>query len=187
VKCTTYNDFDNLDWLGHRSGVTPIFATEMSGRWFCIEAHVKLNDPGAGNGVQEFFIDDQLEARRDGLDFVRGYTDYGINAVFFENYWNAGSPRDQERYFDNIVIAESRIGCLEKPGEPTATATSTATPTAPTAPSATLTAPNATGTATAPTLTATPTSATATAATATSTATPTGSSTATVFMPAAYR
>ena len=34
-----------------------------------------------------------------------------INAVFFENYWNAGSPLTQERYFDNIIISTSRIGC----------------------------------------------------------------------------
>jgi hypothetical protein len=34
-----------------------------------------------------------------------------INAVLFENYWNAGSPVTQERYFDNIVISTSRIGC----------------------------------------------------------------------------
>jgi hypothetical protein len=36
---------------------------------------------------------------------------YMINAVLFENYWNAGSPVTQERYFDNIVISTSRIGC----------------------------------------------------------------------------
>lgn len=70
-KCEGYNDFDNMDWLGYRPGTTPIFSTSMSGRWFSVEAHVRLNDPGQANGVQEFWIDGQLEARRDGLSTLR--------------------------------------------------------------------------------------------------------------------
>jgi hypothetical protein len=112
VQCTTYNDFNHLSWLGNKSGITQLFATSNSGRWFCVEAHVKLNDPGLSNGVQEFWLDGQLEARREGLNFVGTYADYAINAIFFENYWNAGSPVQQERYFDNIVVSTKPIGCL---------------------------------------------------------------------------
>ncbi|MDA0336189.1 MAG: hypothetical protein O2782_13575, partial [bacterium] len=101
----------HLQWLGFGSGTTPIFSTEDAGTWRCVEAHVRLNDAGQANGVQEFWIDGHLEARREALDFVGDYTDYAINAVFFENYWNAGSPVDQERYFDNIVVATAPIGC----------------------------------------------------------------------------
>jgi hypothetical protein len=113
VQCTTYNDFNHLSWLGLKSGTTPLFATSNSGKWFCVEAHVKLNDPGISNGVHEFWIDGQLEAQREGLNFTGTYTDYAINAVFFENYWNAGSPVQQERYFDNIVVSTKPIGCLQ--------------------------------------------------------------------------
>jgi hypothetical protein len=113
VQCTTYNDFNHLSWLGNKSGITPLFATSNSGRWLCVEAHVKLNDPGLSNGVQEFWIDGQVEARREGLNFVGTYADYAINAIFFENYWNAGSPVQQERYFDNIVVSTKPIGCLQ--------------------------------------------------------------------------
>jgi len=112
-KCHGYNDFDNMDWIGNMSGTTPIFATDHSDIWYCIEAHVKLNDPGQENGIHEFWIDGNLEARREGLDFVRSYTDYAINAVFFENYWNSGSPVQQERYFDNIIVSTEPIGCIE--------------------------------------------------------------------------
>jgi len=131
VMCTKYNDFDRLQWLGFRAGTTPLFSTALSGRWFCVEAHVRLNDPGQANGLQEYYLDDRLEARSDRLDFVRGYADYAINAVFFENYWNAGSPREQERYFDNIVISEERVGCLDMDDTPTLTpapSPATATP-----------------------------------------------------------
>jgi hypothetical protein len=112
VVTTTYNDFANLHWLGYQRGTTPIFDAQHDDRWFCIEAHVRLNDPGQANGIQEFWIDGQLEARRSGLDFVNSYTDYGINAIFIENYWNSGSPKTQERYFDNFVVSTTRIGCI---------------------------------------------------------------------------
>lgn len=156
-KCEGYNDFANMDWIGNRSGVTSIFATESSGRWFDVEAHVRLNDPGEANGVQEFWIDGRLEARREGLDFVRGYTDYGINAIFFENYWNDGSPREQARFFDNILVSTERIGPLGAP----ATATAPATEAAPPTPSAGATAASTTPTAS-PSATTEPTSRSAT-------------------------
>lgn len=108
-----YNDFDNFTWLGARRGTTPIFTSGQSGRWLCVEAHVKLNTPGASDGVFEFWIDGQREAGRTDLNFVGTWQAYGINAIFFENYWNAGAPAQRIRYFDNIVISTNRIGCLD--------------------------------------------------------------------------
>ncbi|MHC4744666.1 MAG: hypothetical protein ACYS8Z_22355, partial [Planctomycetota bacterium] len=112
VLTTKYNDFANLRWLGYKKGTTPIFGAGHDEQWYCIEAHVRLNDPGESNGVQEFWIDGKLEARRSGLNFVGSYTDYGINAIFIENYWNSGSVKEQQRYFDNFVVSTERIGCL---------------------------------------------------------------------------
>jgi hypothetical protein len=114
VKCIGYNDFAHMDWIGLTHGSFPIFDTANAGKWFCVEAHVRLNDPGQSNGLQEFWVDGELDARVDGLNFVRNFTDYGINAIFFENYWNSGSVQSQERYFDNIVISTEPIGCLPK-------------------------------------------------------------------------
>lgn len=111
VKCSGYNDFTNMDWIGLTHGIMPIFSAENGGKWYCIEAHVRLNSPGQSNGIQEFWIDGKLEARRDSLNFVRSYTEYGINAIFFENYWNSGSAQDQVRIFDNIVVSTQPIGC----------------------------------------------------------------------------
>jgi hypothetical protein len=110
VVCTKYNDFDHLDWLGNKAGTTPIFSTANSNRWFCIEAHVKLNDPDQSNGIQEFWIDGNPEARKTDLNFTGSFATYAINAVFFENYWNSGSTKLQERYFDNIVISTQPVG-----------------------------------------------------------------------------
>lgn len=111
LRTTGYNDTPNLRWLGARRARTPIFADSALGRWYCVEAHVRLNRPGRSDGVFELWIDDRAEARRDDLNWVGAFHDYGINAVFFENYWNRGAPRPQERYFDNIVVSKARIGC----------------------------------------------------------------------------
>ena len=112
LVATTYNDFPHLRWLGAARSVTPIFDAAHAGKWYCIEAHVKLDDPGTSNGVFELWIDDWLEARRDHLAWLgRAQRAYGINTVFLENYWNAGSPASQSRYFDNFVVSTRRIGC----------------------------------------------------------------------------
>lgn len=118
---TQYNDFAHLRWLGSKPGITPIFSTALSDQWQCIEAHVKLNTPDASDGIFEFWINGNLEANENKLNWVGTWQDYGINAIFFENYWNSGAPAQRIRYFDNIVISTQRIGCLatNRPNPPT--------------------------------------------------------------------
>ncbi len=116
VKCSGYNDFNNIRWIGAKSGLTPVYGGSHDDQWLCVEAHVRLNDSGQTNGLHEFWMGGTLEARREGLNFLGGYKEYGINAVFFENYWNSGSPRLQERTLDNIVVSTQRIGCAADSG-----------------------------------------------------------------------
>lgn len=111
LRTTRYNDFDNFVYLGQVDGVTPLFATNRAGTWYCIEAHMRLNDAGQSNGILEFWVDGNLEARQTSLNFLGSFNAYGINSIFFENYWNGGSPQTQERYWDNIVVSTQRIGC----------------------------------------------------------------------------
>lgn len=108
---TKYNDFDHLRWLGAVRGAAPLFRTPMLGQWHCVEAHAKLNDAGASNGVFELWVNGTLDAQRTGLSWLGSFAEYGINAVMLENYWNSGSPKRQERYFDNFVVSTQRIGC----------------------------------------------------------------------------
>lgn len=109
VRSVGYND--PYRWLGAARSDTPIFAPAHLGVWHCVEAHVRLNDPGRSNGVFRLWIDGRLEAERRDLNWVGSYDDYGLNAVFVENYWNAGSPVAQERYLDNFVVSTEPIGC----------------------------------------------------------------------------
>lgn len=107
---TRYNDFANLKWLGSRNAQTPIFSPAESGRWVCIESHIKLNTPGRADGVFELWVDGKLEAARADLNWHGDWQEYGINAVFLENYWNRGSVKRQARWFDNFVISTRPIG-----------------------------------------------------------------------------
>lgn len=111
ILTTTYNDFPNMRWLGAARGASPLFGASQVGPWRCVEVHVRLNDPGQVNGLFEFWIDGGLEASRTGLNWVGAFSTYGINAIFLENYWNAGAPQGQERYFDDFVVSTQPIGC----------------------------------------------------------------------------
>ena len=111
LRATQYNDFANFRWLGGRSGPLPLFAAGNVGKWYCIETHMRLNDAGQANGTFEFWIDGSLQARATTLNWLGSYRDYGINAVFLENFWNAGAPRRQSRFIDNFVVSTARIGC----------------------------------------------------------------------------
>jgi hypothetical protein len=111
VVTTTYNDFAHMRWLGAARGATPVFDAGHSGKWQCVEAHMRLNDAGKSNGLFELWVDGTLDATRTGLNWLGSYRAYGINAVFLENYWNNGSPVAQERYFDEFVVSTQRIGC----------------------------------------------------------------------------
>ena len=115
LKSTKYNDFQNLRWLGFKAGTLDIFSSSNSDKWFCIEGHIKLNTPQKKDGIFEFWINDTLQAGSYDLnwhgDWNSNPSRLGINSIFFENYWNEGSPIQQERYFDNIVISTQRISC----------------------------------------------------------------------------
>jgi hypothetical protein len=107
---TQYND-SLLQYLGKAVTVTPIFDAAHVGNWYCVEAHVKLNTSGLSDGVFELWIDGAPEASKTGMNWVSSYSAYGINAVYFENYWNDGAIQAEDRFFDKIVVSTQRIGC----------------------------------------------------------------------------
>ena len=112
LMTTEYNDFPHLQGLGTAYTRTTLFDRVHTGKWHCLEAHARLNDPGRSNGLFELWIADRPEAKLSGLDWIGSFRDFGINAVYLENYWNDGAPQAQERYFDNFVVSTERIGCL---------------------------------------------------------------------------
>ena len=111
LRTRHYNDFERLRWLGYQRGQLPLFDRQHVGSWYCIEAHVRLNDKHRNNGVFEFWIDDRRQARLDNLNWLGSYDEFGINAIFFENYWSQGPIGVQDRYWDNIIVSQARVGC----------------------------------------------------------------------------
>jgi hypothetical protein len=111
VVTTRYNDFPKLRWLGNKpTSQFQLHSTQEAGRWVCVEARAKLNTPGRKDGLNQLWIDGRLEAERKNVDWRGSYTKHGINAVFLETYWNAGSPVTQSRWIDNFVISTEPIG-----------------------------------------------------------------------------
>ena len=118
------NNTDTSVWLPRTHSSTVIFkAHPEQGEWICVEGHIKLNDPGTSNGVEEIWIDGRLEGQRADQNHVGTYTEYGLNQVVFDNYWNRGAPGENVLYRDNIVVSTERIGCLaRRPSNPPAAA-----------------------------------------------------------------
>lgn len=120
VVTRKYNDFPRMKWLGNRpESMFPVHATEESGYWVLIECRTRLNTPGKNDGLAQLWIDGRLECERTNLNLRGTYTEHGINAVFLEAYWNAGSPVSQSRWYDNFVISTRRIGPVVCPVNPT--------------------------------------------------------------------
>jgi hypothetical protein len=122
-------------YLGADKGENLIFHADNDDTWYCIETHLELNTSGNADGVLEYWIDGVKDAEKTGLDFLGTWTDYGINSIWFENFWNSGADDAFVRYWDNIVISTERIGCAPTAPTPTPTASPTnppptATPTA---------------------------------------------------------
>jgi hypothetical protein len=87
--------------------------SEARGQVVLHRCPARLNDSRRANGVFELWINGGLEARFDELNWQGASSEYGINAVFLENYWNDGAPQSQECYFDNFVVSTQLIGCSD--------------------------------------------------------------------------
>jgi len=121
TSCTTskYNDWGGLKWICNSpASQFRLHSTEESGRWVCVEAQAKLNTPGKSDGYNALWIDGIKQCERRKLDFRSSYTKYGINAVLIEAYWNKGSPVDQYRYYDDLVVSTKPIGPAVTPLNP---------------------------------------------------------------------
>lgn len=111
VLTTHWNDFANFKWLGKADGAEQVYASSNRNRWYCIEAHMKLNTPGLADGMFEYWIDGNKQAAKTNLNWRGSYTAYGINAITLEGWINGGAPQNQSRYFDNFVVSTAKVGC----------------------------------------------------------------------------
>lgn len=98
-----WNDVANFVWLGIHNGATGIFgASATTSRR--VKVVWKLNSPGQSDGACYLYYNDVLEAQATGLNFVDLYTAFGINACFWESYYNATVSTAHNRMFDNLSV-----------------------------------------------------------------------------------
>jgi hypothetical protein len=83
-------------------------------KWYCIEQHVRLNDPGKRNGLLEAWVDDELAFTRSDIAF-RSVSTLKIEEVWMNVYHGgkAPSPTDQYLFIDEIAVSRTRLGPLD--------------------------------------------------------------------------
>lgn len=81
------------------------------GRWVCVDMHVRLNTPGASDGVLRAWIDGVPSMERTDMRF-RDVGTLRIERIWMNIYHGgtAPSPHDQHAFIDHVVVARSYIG-----------------------------------------------------------------------------
>ncbi len=107
-----------LSSQANSSGWLPVMGSDFHyadaaniGRWVCHEMYIDNNTSGIADGAYRFWADDRMIIENTGVD-LRGTSSFNFNQVMLDTYWNGGSPKAQNRYFDNFVISTQRIGCI---------------------------------------------------------------------------
>ena len=86
------------------------------GRWYCVEGHVRMNTPGANNGVLRAWVDGEQVLRKTNIQFRRaGEGHIGVrhmwHNVYFGGSWS--TPNPLSLVYDQVVVSDShRVGCM---------------------------------------------------------------------------
>lgn len=96
------------DLVGWNLGPTGMLEKK---RWYCIEHHVRLNQPGRHDGVVRAWVDGQLAYERSDLMF-RSVPELRIQSAWLAVYHGGKAPAPQRMtlHIDNLVIARRYIG-----------------------------------------------------------------------------
>ena len=93
-----------------------ISTPEANGVWYCLEGHIKMNTPGVADGVIERWTNGTLISSFSGRTF-RGAAVSGKNgnsslATFeFIRVYVQGEAATGVRYYDDLAVGNTRIGC----------------------------------------------------------------------------
>jgi hypothetical protein len=103
---------NDVGWLSMARSTFTFASNKNIGRWICFEMEVKLNTSGNKDGLYRLWADDSLLVERMDVD-LRGNTSEKINEAELDCYWGEGSPKSQNRYYDNFVISTKKIGLFD--------------------------------------------------------------------------
>jgi len=80
-------------------------------RWYCIEQYVKLNRPGANDGILRGWVDGKPAFEKTNVR-MRDIAELKIQCIWINIYhggkWSA--PSDDHLFIDNVVVARQYIG-----------------------------------------------------------------------------
>ena len=96
----------------------PDLSTLQHGRWYCLEARVKMNGLGQNNGVLQGFVDGSQAFSASNLTFRRASESHlKVKSFWFDVYYGGSgtSPKNNEIFFDSIASGPDRIGCNDQP------------------------------------------------------------------------
>ena len=85
-------------------------------QWYCVEGRVRMNTPGAADGVLEGWVDNKPAFTRDGLRFRRATEDSLDVRTFWLDVYFGGSTIPNDRNLtmriDDLAVSDTgRIGC----------------------------------------------------------------------------
>ncbi|MHC4740136.1 MAG: heparin lyase I family protein, partial [Planctomycetota bacterium] len=104
-------DGSGYSWLPITFSTLDYSQSVNIGRWICIEVRIKSNTTGQSDGQVQYWADGEEILYETDLDLQAEYSNgKGLNMVMLDCYWNAGSPANQSRFYDNYVISLDRIG-----------------------------------------------------------------------------
>ena len=109
IACDQFQDEAELIDLGVSAAPAP--ALDQAERWYCVEAHVRLNTPGSPDGLFEVSVDGRRQILRDDIDWRKTWADYGLNGVRLNGRLVSDPGVPVRRWIDDLVVATAPIGC----------------------------------------------------------------------------
>jgi hypothetical protein len=104
--------------IGRNQHWDPDLSTLQHGRWYCVEARIKMNGLGQSNGVLEGYVDGARAYAASNLIFRRASEpQLKVKSLWFDVYYGGDgtSPINNKIYFDSLAAGPERIGCNDRP------------------------------------------------------------------------
>ncbi|MFH1068001.1 MAG: hypothetical protein V1794_00135 [Candidatus Glassbacteria bacterium] len=87
------------------------------GRWIHFELRLELGQGTRADRVQAW-ADGLLVCDVAGDDLAAGWREFTPNGMAWDCYWNGGSPVEQSRYYDDVMLSTERVGPLRTGANP---------------------------------------------------------------------
>lgn len=102
-------DFGDLLFSGLHQNRNGAPVSPAPSGWDHLKLHVRLNTPGADNGIVRLWVNNVLKLERQDLD-IREDTDYGIGRFILSSYAEEASGSHGVQWWDNVLLSADDPG-----------------------------------------------------------------------------